>query len=552
MRFSPPKMDFSREEAAECEIGRTTVRPFVRRFLVAAFLLTLAAVPAVQYVHEAVRTRSLKPRALEFFSAFPAAGRAFVRADGIAGGAAAASASLRRDFKAFEKSLEDESLLVRHALPLVQEFTARFLGLGNENVYLGRDGWLFYRPDVDYVAGPGFLEPAVLRERGKGSGIHPDPLPALVRFREDLAARGIRLLVVPVPVKPVIEPEHLGIRRRTNGNPPQNPSFPEFLADLRRNGIDALDITPVLAADKAADGIPCFLKTDTHWSPRTVERVAELIAAGTRVEPGTRDSAFRRGPSKKVTNAGDLAVMLRLPQGSTLFSKESVEMHPVTESGGASWRADPGAEILVLGDSFTNIYSGEDLGWGTGAGLAEQLSFALQRPVDRMAVNAGGASTTRQTLARSSGRLVGKRLVVYEFAMRDLAFGDWKITPFAGPRAEEAPATSTVSGVIREISRAPQPGTVPYKDLLICIRLGGLENFPSVEILVFLPGMKNNILTAANSLAPGERVTLRVVPWDTVEEKIGAINRVELAGPAADIGEVYWADGLPAAPPWNQ
>ena len=206
MRFSPPKMDFSREETAEREIGRTSVRPFVRRFLVAALLLTLVAVPAAQYVHEAVRTRQLKPRALKFLSAFPAAGQAYARADGIAGGVDAASASLRRDFKAFEKSLEDESLLVRHALPPVQEFAARFLGLGNEKVYLGREGWLFYRPDVDYVAGAGFLDPAVLRERGRGSGIHPDPLPALVRFREDLAARGIRLLVVPVQTE---------IRRKT-------------------------------------------------------------------------------------------------------------------------------------------------------------------------------------------------------------------------------------------------------------------------------------------------------------------------------------------------
>ena len=549
MRFSPPKMDFSREEAAEREIGRTAVRPFVRWFLVSAFLFTVAAVPAVQYAYETGRTHSWKPRALGILSAFPNAWRALSQEDGIPGKVAASNASLKRDFKAFEKSIEDESVLALHALPPVQEFATRFLGLGNEKVYLGREGWLFYRPDVDYVAGPGFLEPAALRERGKGSGTHPDPLPALVRFREDLEARGIRLLVVPVPVKPVIEPEHLSARRHANGKPPQNPSYPRFLAALRQNRIDALDITQVLVADKAADGVPRFLKTDTHWSPRTVERAAELVAAETRTVPGARDGAFRRGPLKKVTNAGDLAVMLRLPPGSTLFPRETVEIHPVTEAGGAAWHADPGAEILVLGDSFTNVYSGEDLGWGTGAGLAEQLSYELQRPVDRIAVNAGGASTARQTLARSPGRLAGKRLVVYEFAMRDLASGDWKITPLPGPEVEKAPAASTVTGVIREISRAPRPGTVPYKDLLICIRLDSIENFPSPEILVFLHGMKNNVLTAGNALAPGERITLRVVPWNAVEEKFGAINRVELAGPSADIGEVYWAGDLTSAAP---
>ena len=61
--------------------------------------------------------------------------------------------------------------------------------------------------------------------------------------------------------------------------------------------------------------------------------------------------------------------------------------------------------------------------------------------------------------------------------------------------------------------------------------------------------MKNNVLTAANSLEPGERVTLRVVPWNTVQEKIGSLNRVELPGPAADIGEVYWASELPSPLP---
>jgi len=547
MSAPPPKIDFRREEAAEREIGRTAAGPFVRRALAAAFLLTIAGVPAVQYFHEVARTGSWKPRALEIFSAFPNAWRAFARADGAAVGAAAANASLRQDFRAFEKLLEDESLLIRHAVPPVQDFTARFLGLGNEKVYLGRDGWLFYRPDVDYVAGPGFLDPAVLRGRRKGSGIQPDPVPALVRFRDDLNARGIRLLVVPVPAKPVLEPEHLTRRRPAQGTPPQNPSFPQFLEALRRNGIAVLDLTPALAADKAATGVPCFLKTDTHWTPGAVERAAELIAEKTGVGPAVPGSAFRRAPSKEVANAGDLAVMLRLPPGSTLFPRESVEIRPVTEVGGAVWKADPDAEILLLGDSFTNIYSGADLGWGTGAGLAEQLSFALQRPVDRIAVNAGGASAARQALARSPGRLAGKRVVICEFAARDLSGGDWKIAPLPDAAPKPELAASTVTGVIREMSRAPRPGTLPYKDLLICLHLDGIANLPSPEILVFLRGMKNNVLTAANSLAPGQRVTLRVVPWSAVEEKLGAINRVELTGPAADIGEVYWADDLPSA-----
>ena len=43
-----------------------------------------------------------------------------------------------------------------------------WLGAGNERVYPGRDGWLFYRPDVEYLTGPGFLDPAVMEPADRG------------------------------------------------------------------------------------------------------------------------------------------------------------------------------------------------------------------------------------------------------------------------------------------------------------------------------------------------------------------------------------------------
>ncbi|MEI6033112.1 MAG: hypothetical protein WCS65_02375 [Verrucomicrobiae bacterium] len=546
----PPKIDFRREVAAEQEIGRTLVRAPVRRLLVAAFVLTIFGVPAIQYFSDAgsaeFRGRSWRPHAAEILRAFPNAWHAAAREGGIRDRLAAANASLKKDFKAFEATLEEESFLSRHALPRVQQFSARFLGLGNEKVYLGQDGWLFYRPDVDYLFGPGFLDPSVLRMQRKDRGVQPDPRPAILRLHEDLAARGIRLLVVPIPVKPQIEGEHLSAR--CSANPLQNPSFPGFLEGLRKAGVETLDLTSALAADKPA--APPFLKTDTHWTPIAMERSAELIAGKIRegwADP--RTMAFTRAASQDIANTGDLAAMLRLSPTSSLFPRESVRIRPVRDAAGTPWRPDPAAEILLLGDSFTNIYSTPDLCWGTGAGLAEQLSLALQQPVDRIAINSGGASTARQTLARSPERLAGKRIVVYEFATRELSSGNWEVLPLAEPAANpRGPATSssTVTGVIREISRAPQPGTVPYKDLVVSIHLAEISSFPSPEILVFLPGMKNHALTSANKLKPGDRVSLRIVPWRSVEEKYGALNRIELSGPGADIGEIYWSDDVPA------
>ena len=67
------------------------------------------------------------------------------------------------------------------------------------------------------------------------------------------------------------------------------------------------------------------------------------------------------------------------------------------------------------------------MGWGTSAGLAEQLSYALARPVDRLVQNDDAAFATRAMLAGDPARLTGKRVVIYQFAARELAFGDWRI-----------------------------------------------------------------------------------------------------------------------------
>ena len=134
--------------------------------------------------------------------------------------------------------------------------------------------------------------------------------------------------------------------------------------------------------------------------------------------------------SREVSRLGDVASMMRLPEGQTLYGRETVLLGEVHRNG-ASWKPDTRAEVLLLGDSFSNIYSDPSLGWGIGAGLAEQLSFFLQKPVDKIALNAGGALAARRALRRhrlgSTGRLEGKRVVIYQFAVRELRQGDWRL-----------------------------------------------------------------------------------------------------------------------------
>ena len=147
--------------------------------------------------------------------------------------------------------------------------------------------------------------------------------------------------------------------------------------------------------------------------------VSQHVALPQAVSPGLRIV------EQEVTNAGDTAVMLDLPARQTLYPPERVVISRAVAEDGSPWRSNQTADVLLLGDSFTNIYSLASMGWGDSAGLAEQLSYALGRPLDRIVQNDDGAFATRALLQRAGPeRLAGKRVVIWQFAARELVSGD--------------------------------------------------------------------------------------------------------------------------------
>lgn len=427
-----------RHESAPEEIGRTEITRVAALGLSLALLATVTLVPVVDLVGRAdVRGA---------FGGLVDAGAAALAEVGAA--PISANRSLLAAMQAFEDDLEASSLLRERLLPPVQLALSRTLGLGNEQAYLGRDGWLFYRSDVDHVTAPPFLDPAVLEQRRfdesePGDPLDPDPLPALLALHQELAARGIRLLVVPTPVKPTLAPDRFS-RRYDGHSTPRNPAEPRFVERLREAGVAVLDPLPILEDGAEASPESPYLTADTHWRPEAMERVARELAGRVEREGDFADAALA-GYRERVAateGRGDIAVMLKLPQGRDVFARESVQIRPVLTWEGGLWQPGDDAEVLLLGDSFTNVFSDPGLGWGAGAGLAERLAFHLQRPVDRIARNAGGSHVTRrllaQELARDPRRLERVKVVVYQFAVRELSQGDWPVIPLSAPDAESA------------------------------------------------------------------------------------------------------------------
>jgi len=563
----------SREEIARIEIGHTDSTPAINWFLTLFFLAVITAVPLLQTGREFTAIRAAKesdrklPQSFDVFSFLPSRDELKTLASAEGGLIAAGSRvnnRMLRDIQRYETDLKERDALMQWLIPRMQIPVTAWLKGGNEDAYCGRDGWLFYRKDIDSLTGRGFLDPEILAHRAAGGSElkappQPDPLKAILDFRDQLARRGIALIVMPAPVKPSIHPERHSARYEGRTGAVQSPSFPAFVERLARGKIACFDAAPMLLQAKAtAPGRPLYLGTDTHWTPEGMELAAKALADLAR-QTATLPRATDRftAAAKEVTNLGDVALMLRFPAEWRVFAPETATIRQVRD-GKEPWRPDAKAEILFLGDSFANIFSLAPMGWGESAGLVEHLSLALGLPVDAITRNDAGSFATREMLAkelqRGNDRLAGKKLVIWEFASRELAFGDWKMFSLALGEKQEvsmyAPPkgkTIAVQGVVRATSRAPKPGTVPYKDHIIMVHLAELESAddPAAagkEAVVFVWSMRGNVATPAARWRPGDTVKLRLRPWADLAGQYEAINRSELEAEELLFAELAWAE----------
>ena len=209
-----------------------------------------------------------------------------------------------RYLRAFENKIDDESAIVLALRPKYQLAVWNIFNDPGEKVVLGADGkcigkgcerdtamasdrWLFYRQDVEFL-----VQPSPLDVR---SAKLDNPITAIEKFRDQLKAKGMELLVVITPGKPSIYPERLiGDDSDVEGNAADRANSiglqshgKKILDSLTRAGFNTVDLyTPLLAA-KSRDAVegPLYLNDDTHWTPRGAElAAAEIAAAVNRLE----------------------------------------------------------------------------------------------------------------------------------------------------------------------------------------------------------------------------------------------------------------------------
>lgn len=361
--------------------------------LVLAFLAFVFGVGFLQPIADLVRRE--RPQVLDVFTRPPS----------------------EKNLRAYEKDMEDASLLIKALRPNMQ--FAQYIALndlGRDGV-VGRDGWLFYKPDVRFVIEPWDGCAQVVT--------------AVKAFRDDLNARGIRLVVVPAPGKPSVYPAQLAARA-ADLHPPVHAHADEAIAQLKQAGLDVVDLFALF--DAHSTQTPLYLQQDTHWSPEGMQLAAHEVAAHLLASNAvTQGSVSFTLKPVTIERHGDVVRMARSPHIEKAYKPESVHCSQVIrDDTGKPYESDPASEVLVLGDSFLRIYERDEPG---SAGFTAHLSNELKMPVASI-INDGGASTlVRQELSRKPRLLHNKKVVIWEFVERDLRFGTegWKEVSLPDP-----------------------------------------------------------------------------------------------------------------------
>jgi len=390
-------------------VGKSKVKHV---FLIAAFLIVLLSVGVVQLAVELSEGRP--PQLAELFRQLPT----------------------KDNLRMFENDLEKSCRLAEMLRPSVQYVQFLILRDTGDKALMGRAGWFFYKPAVQYL-----IEPLPADSQYSRA----DVLSAIISFRDQLARRDIRLLVVPAPNKASIYPEML-TSRAEDSEQSVNPRTIEILAKLRDSGVEIVDLFKVFTEARAGlspgDNTRYYLSQDSHWSPDGMRLAAKAVAKKI-LDSGWAEKGkvrYRLKPAN-IERYGDVLKMMRDVSRASRpriavkmpathgFEPERLNcVQVVNADTGQLYQADPDSEVLVIGDSFLRIYSRDEPGSG---GFIEHLACELGFPLTSI-VNDGGASTlVRQELSRKPALLRNKKLVIWEFVERDIRFGTegWQHVP---------------------------------------------------------------------------------------------------------------------------
>jgi hypothetical protein len=302
----------------------------------------------------------------------------------------------------------------------------------------GKEGWLFFGPELRFVSSGPFWGAAAAKISKATKPEFADPLPAIVDFYRQLKKMGVELLLVPVPPKSVVYPDFLSDQLTISRDKPPvriDLESQAFYQLIQKEGIRVLDLTSFFLANRFHREGASFCRQDTHWSGNGSVLAARKIREEIEGRPWLKaiPKTTYQSAWKSLPITGDLWKAL----GEKSLTQEILSVRQVgTGSAGAlkSIAPDQKSPVLLVGDSHNLVFHAGDDMQTRDAGLPDQLALELGFPVDLAAVRGSGATPARVNLLRRAQRDPSywktKKLVIWCFASREFTQSDgWKKVP---------------------------------------------------------------------------------------------------------------------------
>lgn len=285
-------------------------------------------------------------------------------------------------------------------------------GAGSSDIAVnGKDNWCFLKSELRHLSVGDFWGERSVKTAQAADPKAKDPMKAIIAYKALLDKENIKLIVVPVPPKAVIYPDKLAgaslpVKR-------YDVSLQKFYQELRKEGVQVVDLTDVLLKARKSDSEPLYCLGDSHFSGEGCKVIAEALVTELKKESKLQGKKKFSVTKDKIGFKGDLYKVAKgMPS-----SEERTVYYVKGET------KDAASPVLLFGDSHTLVFdTGGDL-YASQAGLASQLAAALGMPVDVIGVRGSGATPSRINIYRRSKQekdfLKKKKVFIWCFAARE-------------------------------------------------------------------------------------------------------------------------------------
>ena len=267
----------------------------------------------------------------------------------------------------------------------------------------GCDGWLFLTDEMR------INRHALANAQTKAAAVRD--------IQQQLASRGISLLVAVVPDKSRIASEQLCDLRRPAQL--QNRAA-TWVEGLNKAGVRAVDLAPVLQSV----GSDAYLRTDTHWSEAGAWAAAKAIALqvhamGISATPHTAYETALQDPARRPGDLVRLAGLEWLPLG----------LQPATETVAASRFSEKADTSLSDADNLDDLFGDDNLpnvaligtSFSRNSNFAGFLQQALAAPIGDFSKDGGEFSGGANSyFTNPAFKQTPPALVIWEIPERDL------------------------------------------------------------------------------------------------------------------------------------